>query len=326
MLFQFNTNFEIVCYNKNMKILNFIEALTTSNQEKMKAIPKADLHNHAVFSCDRDYLIKNCIDIPSNERVNNITDLINFARKYIKPLQNNIEGLTLLLNGTFEKCLETGVSIVDTDIDYKICIQVFDNDVNKFVEFLKTFKYDHLQIRWVIDISRDSYNEEYENIIIELIKTKFFYGIDLTSTENYVPNSKFKNIYDFANKNGLTTKVHCGEQLGASYIKQCIIDFNPKQIQHGIHIVEDEDVMQLAKERNIIFNVCPTSNLILNYVKDIKTHPIKKMVDFGLKITIGTDDYLLFESDLNEEYLSLYNNKVLTAEQLDTIREFSLTI
>ena len=84
--------------------------------------------------------------------------------------------------------------------------------------------------------------------------------------------------------------------------------------------------MKLAKARNIVFNVCPTSNLFLNYSKDIATHPIKQMVDFGLKVTIGTDDILLFDSDINDEYLKLYNNKVLTAEQLDIIRKFSLTI
>ena len=124
----------------------------------------------------------------------------------------------------------------------------------------------------------------------------------------------------------MITKVHAGEQLGADYIKQCINDFNPKQIQHGITIVEDKSVMQLAKERNIVFNVCPTSNLVLNYVSDISSHPIKQMVEFGLNVTIGTDDILFFNSDINDEYLKLYQLKVLSAEQLDKIREFSLTL
>ena len=84
--------------------------------------------------------------------------------------------------------------------------------------------------------------------------------------------------------------------------------------------------MKLVKERNIIFNVCPTSNLVLNYVKNIATHPIKQMVDFGLKVTIGTDDILLFDSDINDEYLKLYNNNVLSAEQLDKIRLLSLSV
>jgi adenosine deaminase len=305
---------------------NFIEALKNSDKEKLRLIAKADLHNHAVFSCDREYLSQNNIDIPLDQRVNNISDLINFARKYIKPLQNNKEGLSMLLNGTFEKCLETGVSIVDTNIDYKICIQVFEGNISDFVSFLKSFQYKNLKIHWIIDISRDSYLEEYEETIIELIKTNFFYGIDLTSTENCVPNIKFKNIYALANKNKLITKVHCGEQLGADYIKQCIYDFDPKQIQHGIRIIEDEDVMELAKSKGIIFNVCPTSNLVLNYAKNLNEHPIAYMVKYGLNVTIGTDDILFFESDINDEYLKLYENKVLTAEQLNKIRQFSLNV
>ncbi len=309
-----------------MEKFNFIEALKNNDKELMCKIEKADLHNHAVFSCDKSYLIKHNINIPTDEKIANISDLIKFARTYIKPIQETTEGLSILLNGTFEKCIETGVSVVDTNIDYKICIYLFNNNEKAFVNYLKTFNYNHLKIRWIIDISRDSYLAEYEQTIIKLIKTKFFYGLDLTATENAVDNLNFKNIYSIANDVGIITKVHCGEQLGANYIKQCIIDFNPKQIQHGIHIIESPEVMELAKERNIVFNVCPTSNLILNYAKNIETHPIKQMVDFGLKVTISTDDILLFDSDINDEYLKLYNGKVLSAEKLDEIRKFALTL
>ena len=302
----------------------FIDALKKHDKDKLILIHKADLHNHAVFSCDREYLLNNNVNIPLDQKVNNISDLVDFARKYIKPLQNDKDGLSILLNGTFKKCLETGVMIVDTNIDYKICIQVFNYNVDEFISFLKMFTYDNLKIHWVIDISRDSYLEEYEETIINLIKTGFFYGIDLTATENYQPNEKFKNIYDYANKEQLVTKVHCGEQLGADYIKQCIEDFNPKQIQHGIRIVESKEVMDLAKLRGIVFNVCPTSNLVLNHARSINEHPISSMVEYGLKVTIGTDDILLFESDINDEYLKLYENKLLTAEQLNEIRKESL--
>lgn len=104
------------------------------------------------------------------------------------------------------------------------------------------------------------------------------------------------------------------------------LDFNPKQIQHGITIVEDEEVMRLAKEKEIIFNVCPTSNVILGYAKSIKEHPIKRMVEFGLKVTIGTDDLLFFNSDINNEYNLLFVNKVLTMDQLERIRKCGLSL
>ena len=304
----------------------FINALKKNDKDKIKSLPKADLHNHAVFSCSRDYLIKNNVIIPKSESVTDISTLISFARCYIKPLQNNIDGLILLLNGTFINCLSSGVTIVDTNIDYKICLQLFNGNINDFILLLNSFEFENLTIRWIIDISRDSYKDEHEMTIINLIKSKFFYGIDLTSTENIVKNEKFINIYNVANSFNLKTKVHCGEQLGAEYIRQCIDDFNPKQIQHGINIVKDKSVMQLAKKKGIVFNVCPTSNLVLNYVSSISKHPIKQMVAFGLNVTIGTDDMLFFNSDINDEYLELYKQGVLSAEQLETIRNFSLTL
>lgn len=303
----------------------FQKAIIDNDILKLKSIKKVDIHNHAVSSCTRLYLINNGI-VLSEEKINDIQSLINFNRKYLSPLQLDKNGLKLLLEGNFDNCIKTGIRIVCTEIDYKNCIRTFDSNINEFIDFLKSFKYDNLNILWDLGISRDSYKVEHKPIILELLKTRFFTGIDLTSTENFIPNSQFVEFYDLANSLNMTTRVHAGEQLGAEYIKQCIYDFNPKQIQHGIHIVEDEAVMKLAKEKDIIFNVCPTSNVILGYANSIKEHPIKKMVDFGLKVTIATDDLLFFGSDINSEYLKLYKEQVLTVEQLEEIRKFGLSL
>lgn len=308
-----------------MEDLNFEEALKNGNIELLAKIPKVDIHNHAVSSCRASYLVDHGIEL-ADDKITDIESLINFSRTYLSPLQLDYNGLKLLLEGNFENCLETGVTVVGTSIDYKDCIRTFNSDVDEFIKFLKSFKYDNLTILWDLGISRDSYKEEYKPIILELLNTKFFSGLDLASTENSVPNSEFVDFYRLANKLGMITKVHAGEQLGPDYIKQCIEDFNPKQIQHGIHIVEDEEVMQLAKERGIIFNVCPTSNVVLGYAPSIENHPIKKMVEFGLNVTIATDDLLFFNSDINEEYLKLYQAGVLTFEQLNKIREFGLLL
>ncbi len=308
-----------------MNDLDFEKYLQNSDVKSLKRVPKVDIHNHAISSCRKSYLTSHGIQL-SVDKINDIESLINFSRSYLTPLQQSYNGLKLLLEGTFEACLETGVTVVGTSIDYKDCIRTFNSDVNAFIEFLKSFKYENLTILWDLGISRDSYKEEYKSIILELLNTKFFNGLDLASTENSIPNSQFVDFYKLANELKMTTKVHAGEQLGAEYIKECIEDFNPKQIQHGIHIVEDEKVMQLAKERGIVFNVCPTSNIVLGYAKSIKEHPIKKMVEFGLNVTIATDDLLFFDSDINEEYLKLYREGTLTSEQLDKIRKFGLSL
>ena len=304
---------------------HFKKAIIDNNISDLKSIYKVDIHNHAITSCTKEYLINHGIQL-SNDKIDDIQSLINFSRSNLRSLQLEEKGLRLLLEGNFENCIETGVKIVGTSIDYKVCIRTFNYDVDRFIEFLKSFKYKNLEIFWDLSISRDSYLEEYKKIIIKLLKTKFFYGIDLVSTENIIPNLKFKDFYDLANSLNMVTKVHTGEQLGADYIYDCIMDFNPKQIQHGIHIIEDEKVMQLAKDRGIVFNVCPTSNIVLGYAKNIKKKKKKKMVEYGLKVTIATDDLLFFGSDINEEYLKLYKEGTLTVEQLDKIRLFGLSL
>ncbi len=304
-------DFKIAVINNDLGLLNTIE--------------KVDIHNHAITSCTKEYLIKHNIKL-SNDKINDIESLINFSRSNLTPLQLEESGLKLLLEGNFENCIETGVTIVGTSIDYKTCIRTFNSDIEKFINFLKSFEYKNLKILWDLHISRDSYKDEHKKIINKLLETKFFSGLDLASTENIIPNSAFIDFYKLANSFNMITKVHAGEQLGADYIKECILDFNPKQIQHGIHIVEDKDVMKLAKEKGIVFNVCPTSNVILGYAKSIKDHPIKEMVEYGLKVTINTDDLLFFDSNINEEYLKLYKEGTLSVEQLDNIRLFGLSL
>lgn len=205
-------------------------------------------------------------------------------------------------------------------------MRTFNSNIDLFIDFLKSFKYDNLIILWELSISRDSYKDEHKTLIFELINTRYFRGLDLAATENSIPNFKFVDFYELANELKMITRVHAGEQLGAKYIKECIIDFNPKQIQHGIHIIEDDGVMQLAKDKGIVFNVCPTSNVVLGYATSIKNHPIKKMVQFGLNVTIATDDLLFFDSDINDEYLKLYQEGTLTSEQLNKIRNFGLSL
>lgn len=304
---------------------DFKKAIINNDINLLKKIEKVDIHNHAITSCTKNYLIKHDIKL-SNDKINNIESLINFSRNNLTPLQLEESGLKLLLEGNFENCIETGVTIVGTSIDYKTCIRTFNSDIEKFINFLKSFKYKNLKILWDLHISRDSYKDEHKKIINELLETKYFSGLDLASTENIIPNSVFKDYYKLANSFNMITKVHAGEQLGADYIKECILDFNPKQIQHGIHIVEDREVMNLAKEKGIVFNVCPTSNVVLGYAKSIKEHPIKVMVEYGLKVTINTDDLLFFDSDINDEYIKLYKEEVLSIDQLDNIRKFGLSL
>lgn len=300
--------------------MNFNDALKNNNISNFEM---ADTHNHCNYSASKDYLRKHNVDVDILN-VKDIHSLIDFFEKTMQPLEYKKDTLKMLINGNISNAINTSVVKLHTSLNYRICMYAFNSDVTAFIDFLKQFNSPNIEIKWILDISRNHYEESHEKIITKIMKTKFFKGIDLAGTELAQPNSVFIKYFKLAEKLNIDKYVHTGEQLDAYYIRECIEDFDPKYIQHGVSIISDNSIIELAKSKNIIFNVCPTSNVMLGYVSSIKNHPIKQMVENGLLCTIGTDDMTVFDSNIINEYQILYNEKVLTAEQLEIVRNNSL--
>jgi len=127
-------------------------------------------------------------------------------------------------------------------------------------------------------------------------------GIDLADSERDFPLSDFVEPVMKAKEAGLNVTIHTGEDTPASYIKETIELANPDRIGHGIHAIEDISVVELIKERNITLEVNPWSNYLTNSVRTIEEHPLKKLFDLGVKVTINSDDPEVLETNLNNEY------------------------
>ena len=85
-------------------------------------------------------------------------------------------------------------------------------------------------------------------------------------------------------------------------------------MQHGIAAVQDENVIEYLIENNIRLNITPSSNVLLGRVSDMAHHPIAQLYHRGVDVTIGSDDVLIFNSDISKEYLRLYQSGCLTKE------------
>jgi adenosine deaminase len=85
-------------------------------------------------------------------------------------------------------------------------------------------------------------------------------------------------------------------------VKEVIELTDPDRIGHGIHSIEDMKVVELIKEREITLEVNPWSNYLTNSVRTIEEHPLKKLFDLGVKVTINSDDPEVLETNLNNEY------------------------
>lgn len=127
-------------------------------------------------------------------------------------------------------------------------------------------------------------------------------GIDLADSERDFPLREFVKPVMKAKDAGLKVTIHTGEDTPASFIKETIDLTRPDRIGHGIHAIEDMKVVELIKERDITLEVNPWSNYLTNSVRTIEEHPLKKLFDLGIKVTINSDDPEVLETNLNNEY------------------------
>ena len=127
-------------------------------------------------------------------------------------------------------------------------------------------------------------------------------GLDLAGKESGFPAELFAQPFIVARNEGLGITVHAGEDSGPESVRSAIEILRASRIGHGVRIVKDPEVMKLAADRNIAFEVCPTSNVLTRAVESIDTHPIKVMYDSGLAVTINTDDPTICGTTLTDEY------------------------
>ena len=127
-------------------------------------------------------------------------------------------------------------------------------------------------------------------------------GIDLADSERDFPLREFVRPVWKAKDAGLKVTIHTGEDTPASFIKETVKLTNPDRIGHGIHAIEDLQAIELIRERGITLEVNPWSNYLTNSVRTIEDHPLKKLFDLGVKVTINSDDPEVLETNLNNEY------------------------
>ncbi|MCC7117745.1 MAG: adenosine deaminase [Anaerolineales bacterium] len=127
-------------------------------------------------------------------------------------------------------------------------------------------------------------------------------AVDLADGETLYPIGDFVKPILKAKDAGLKVTIHSGEDTPASAVQATIQNFMPDRIGHGIHSIEDLRVVELIKEKDITLEVNPWSNYLTNSVRTIEEHPLKKLFDLGVKVTINSDDPEVLETNVNNEY------------------------
>ncbi len=308
---------------------DFIEALEKGDLEAIRKIPKADLHNHFVLGGSREFIKdKTGYEIyPITSPLNSMREMDAWSSKYIGNRFNTPEGRRLLIEATFVQAKRDGVKVLEIGEDVWGLGEFFQNDIKELINVFQEANNrvaPEIELRLQIGLSRHCSIDYLMDCLSHFGGHKEFYSIDLYGDELAQPIENFVPIYEKAAESGLVLKAHVGEWGNAQDIITAIEVLHLDEIQHGIAAIQDRKAIDYLVENNIRLNITPSSNFLLGRVKDLKTHPIATLYRSGVDVTIGSDDILIFDSDVSKEYLRLYQCGCLTAEELDDIRKNGL--
>ncbi|OFY44253.1 MAG: adenosine deaminase [Bacteroidetes bacterium GWF2_40_14] len=130
-------------------------------------------------------------------------------------------------------------------------------------------------------------------------------AIGLDSAEVGNPPSRFQRVFDKAIQEGFLTVAHAGEEGPSEYVWEALNLLKVSRVDHGNHSLDDDKLVIELASRSIPLTVCPLSNLKLKVVSDMKDHPLKRMIEKGLLVTVNSDDPAYFGGYLNENYLAV---------------------
>jgi len=299
----------------------------------MKHIPKAELHRHLELSL-RDSTIKELapqfgFNIPDDKAFEHhfkimepMADLGSALHKFLDT-QKILATEEILERISYEACEDAfneGIKILElryapTFVALNHEEHTFQGIHDAFVRGAERAEKDFPMAVGFIGILQRILPVEANLAVVDfIIKNKeTFIGIDLADNEVGFDPAPFAPCFEKAKAAGLNITVHAGEALEKDSELNILDSANKlhaTRIGHGIQCYRNPDVLKFVVDNKIPLEVCPTSNILTGAVKNIEEHPLKKLLDAGVWVTLSSDDPGIFNQNTLDEYELLHANGI----------------
>lgn len=309
--------------------MNFIEALSTDNLTAIKAASKTDVHAHAFLSTRREsaerWLGQSLTKPPL--KMKGLGGMMEYIDTVLAPHLEHRQGFEFIAASAIDDAVQDGVVILEMSFDIRL-VKFYPGgltEVRAFVEALVDRYRGQIDLRPELGFARECADDtRLMKLAHEAIELGVYRSIDLYSYEEACAPEAVQSLYVKARAAGMKLKAHVGEFGGAEEVQRTVEVLGLDEVQHGIGAAESVEVMRWLSENQIQLNVCPTSNVMLDAVPDLASHPIRVLYDNDVPVTINTDDLMVFGQSVSEEYRNLYRAGVFSAEELEGIRCASL--
>ena len=301
-----------------------LEGALDGQRNPLRSVPKSDLHAHLLLSPPFEAFKKLSPGIKSPPRYfKTFSDFHDYIGTQLLPVVSSVHAQLSLMRAAFDQMVFDGVTYTEICFDIMMGPRAgvaWSELLEGAQSVLDDYK-DRLTIEAEIGVRRDFTVSQWFPMMEDLLSTKFFKGIDLYGDELSRDIEEFSNYFSLARKKGLRVKLHTGETGDAARMYHEVMTVKPDAIQHGIAAIGESRLIKELVRTQIPLHICPTSNVALSIVPSYREHPIRALVDKGVKVTLNTDDFTIFGSSINDEYVRLYKEGIFDAETLEEIRK-----
>jgi aminodeoxyfutalosine deaminase len=161
-----------------------------------------------------------------------------------------------------------------------------------------------VEIRLTPDIVRGFPLDEAEEVVRWSLRCRErgIVGVGLGGLETEFPPEPYAEVFELARAEGLGSVPHAGEVAGPASIRGALDALGADRIRHGIRAVEDPALLNELRDREIVLDVCPVSNVRTGAVPSLGHHPLRRLLEADVLCSISTDDPAMFDTDLTREY------------------------
>lgn len=309
-------------YNVNEQFKTYLHS---GSLEGLSSINKSDLHNHFGKGGNIHYIesIANIVVELPPERFDSLFHMDEWFKDNIKKYCPYLRRL----EAAFVQAADDNIGVLAASFGISEENTMAGMEPKAFMDTMKVFNKQFAPNTILLPelaFTRGCDTDKEFSRLDEIFSYNWFKSVDINGNEFGQPIKDFKKIYRKAKEYGLRLKAHVGEFGTADDVMEAVQELELDEVHHGVAAAKSEFVMKWLSKNKIQLNVCPTSNIMLGVVESYSSHPIRQLYDNGVAVTMNTDDMLVFNQSVSQEYLNLFKSGLMNAEELDCIRETGL--
>jgi adenosine deaminase len=286
-----------------------------------KTLPKVELHLH--FDCSLSYEVVSRInpsitledyrnDFIAPSKCTNLVEVLKRSSNSIALMQTE-EQLRLATFDVFQQLQQE--SVVYAELRFAPLLHTRKGlSAEEVVEIVDTAATNAIhstgvEARLILCTLRHFSAEQSMQTVklVKRFKGKRVAALDIAGNEAGFPLDAHIPAFQFAAQNGIPYTAHAGESRGAESVWETLHILGPSRIGHGVHSIEDPALVEHLRKEHIHLEVCPTSNYQTNAVDIYAGHPIARLYDAGLSLSVNSDDRTLCNINLTREYEKLHD-------------------